>query len=88
MIHGAAPGADRLAGNLAAMMGHNVEAYPADWDTYGRAAGGIRNAQMLREGKPDVVYAFRLPGDSPGTDNMIKQAKAAGLPVFLTEVER
>jgi len=37
---------------------------PEDWEAHGRLAGPIRNAPMIREGKPDVVIAF--PG-GPGT---------------------
>ena len=53
-----------------------VEEFKADWDKFGRAAGPIRNAQMLREGKPDLVVAF--PGGR-GTANMVAQAKARAL---------
>jgi hypothetical protein len=42
------------------------------------AAGPIRNARMLEEGKPDIVIAF--PGGR-GTANMIEQAHAAGVEV-------
>lgn len=78
IIHGAAPGADSLAGQYAADRGLACEAFPADWQTHGRAAGPIRNARMLAEGKPDAVVAF--PGGR-GTANMIAQAEAAGVPV-------
>ena len=78
IIHGGARGADDLAGQFAALWSLAVEVYPADWDTHGRAAGPIRNKQMLEEGKPDLVIAF--PGGK-GTANMIGQAKEAGIPV-------
>ena len=52
--------------------------FPADWNSYGKAAGPIRNKQMLDEGKPDVVIAF--PGGT-GTANMIMQATKAGVKV-------
>lgn len=85
VIHGGAAGADGLAGRFAAARGLTVEVYPADWRTYGRAAGPIRNAQMLREGRPDRVIAFRMCGISRGTDNMIRQARVAGVPVEVVE---
>lgn len=44
----------------------------------GKAAGPIRNQRMLDDGKPDRVLAF--PGGR-GTANMVKLAKAAGVPV-------
>lgn len=79
IIEGDAPGADRLAGGWASARGLNLLVYPADWRSYGRAAGPIRNKQMLDEGKPDLVVAF--PGGA-GTANMVKQAKAAGVKVI------
>jgi hypothetical protein len=50
IIHGACVGADIIAGNLAVKYGLTVLAYPADWNKYGRAAGPIRNKQMIRWG--------------------------------------
>lgn len=48
--------------------------------TNGKAAGPIRNQRMLDEGKPDLVVAF--PGGR-GTADMVRRAKAAGVPVRL-----
>lgn len=85
LIHGAAIGADTLAGEWAKARGVTVEAYPARWDLHGRSAGPIRNRRMLRKGKPDVVIAF--PGGD-GTADMVRQAKAAGVPGVVLKVER
>lgn len=78
LIHGAANGADSLAAKWAAERGIASTAYPADWDTYGKRAGHIRNKQMLDEGKPNAVIAF--PG-GVGTRMMVQLAKRAGVPV-------
>lgn len=78
LIHGAAKGADEMAGAWAASRNIQVAEFPADWETHRRAAGPIRNKQMLDEGKPQLVVAF--PGGR-GTANMVKQAVAAGLEV-------
>jgi hypothetical protein len=80
IIHGAARGADTLAGLFAKMFGTKVEAYPADWDTHGKAAGPIRNQQMLDEGKPDLVVAF--PGGA-GTKHMKETAARRGFRVIV-----
>lgn len=80
VIHGDAQGADRLAGAEARRRGIPIEAYPADWEKHGRAAGPIRNQQMLDEGKPDLVVAFHLY-NSRGTADMIRRARSAGIPV-------
>lgn len=74
VITGAARGADRLGAMWAHKRGAKLEAYPAEWLKYERAAGPIRNRRMIEEGKPDVVLAF--PGGA-GTADMVKQARAA-----------
>jgi hypothetical protein len=78
VIHGDAAGADRVAGEVAEKHGLEVWKFPAQWSRYGKSAGPRRNAQMLREGRPTHVLAF--PGDR-GTENMVKQAVKAGLPI-------
>lgn len=85
IIHGDARGADRFAGRYADDNKIHLQVYPADWNTYGKRAGPIRNAQMLREGNPDYVVAFRGP-NSRGTQNMIDQATKAGIPVEIIDV--
>lgn len=79
IIHGDALGADRLAGKWAKEVGVQVLSYPADWEKYPKAAGPIRNQQMLDEGKPDLVIAF--PGGR-GTADMVRRAKKAGIKVI------
>jgi hypothetical protein len=78
VIHGDARGADTIGGKWADTRGIPVEKYPADWARLRNAAGPARNAQMLREGKPDHVFV--LPGGR-GTANMVIQAKEAGVPI-------
>jgi SLOG family YspA-like protein len=84
VIHGAARGADTIAGELGKAMGFEVEPYPADWKKYGRAAGPIRNQQMLDEGKPTELVAFNNDlRHSNGTHDMLTRARRAGLPVAI-----
>lgn len=79
IIHGAARGADSLAKEWADAY-HILEVpFPANWDKYGKSAGHRRNTQMLVEGHPDYVVAFR---GGRGTNNMIRQAKSHGLEVL------
>lgn len=79
VIEGEAAGADTLAKMWAIYKGVPWVEYPANWVDFGRAAGPIRNRQMLVEGKPDIVIAFidKLLKDSRGTKNMIMQASKA-----------
>jgi hypothetical protein len=79
IIHGAAPGADTLADDYGRERELRVIRYPADWKTYGRAAGPIRNRLMLTDGQPHVIIAFK---GGNGTANMIEQGKKAGVPVY------
>ena len=58
LISGGAIGADRLAEEFAQQHQLPIEIYYAQWNKYRKSAGPIRNAQMLREGQPDLVLAF------------------------------
>jgi hypothetical protein len=78
IIHGAARGADALADETSSFFGIKAIPFPADWVTYPKSAGPIRNRQMLKEGKPHLVVAF--PGGK-GTADMCDIAAKAGVPV-------
>lgn len=78
IVHGDARGADRLAAEVAATLGFSVEAFPAEWDLYGRRAGHIRNNKMAAAGA-SLVIAF-WDGRSKGTQNMLDQAAFYGIP--------
>jgi len=82
LIEGGARGADFMARKFAEWSGIPVKTFPADWDRHGKAAGPIRNRQMLEEGKPDLVVAF---AGGKGTANMVEQAKAAGIKVLIAD---
>lgn len=85
VIEGEARGADTLARLWAERRGIEVHKFPADWTAHGKAAGHIRNKQMLDEGKPDLVIAFLAP-NSRGTANMISQTEKAGVPVKVIDI--
>lgn len=78
LIVGGASGADAIAEEWADVWGMRKRVFPANWAVHGKAAGPIRNQRMIDEGKPDLVIAF--PGGR-GTADMIRRAKAAGIPV-------
>ena len=79
VIHGAAKGADRLAGQWAKKRNLPVQEYPANWNRDGKRAGFLRNQRMLDQGKPDLVIAF--PG-GVGTADMVRISQKAGVPVI------
>ena len=83
VISGMASGADRHAAEWAERHGCLI-AFPADWGTHGRAAGPIRNRQMLDAGRPDLVVAFSDNiATSVGTKDMATIAAQAGIPVYV-----
>lgn len=82
IVHGGASGADAIAnawawGKRAKGLNVRAEPHPADWARYGKAAGPIRNGEMV-DSTPDLVLAFQ-GGD--GTADCVRQAQAAGLEV-------
>lgn len=78
IIHGAATGADTLAGLWARSHRLKCRSYPAKWKLYGPSAGPIRNREMIEREEPDLVLAF--PGGI-GTSDMIGQAAERGIEV-------
>lgn len=92
VVHGAARGADEIAGQLAKARGLAVEEHPARWEEHApgwcrcaaplprtcKGAGRRRNQLMLDRGV-DVAHAFPLPS-SIGTVDMVQRLEAAGVP--------
>ena len=84
VLAGGCRGADSLAATAAKDCSYPFREFPAVWGTFGKAAGPIRNQQMLDEGKPDLVLAFHKHLDeSKGTKDMIRRARRQGIPVRL-----
>ena len=79
IISGLARGADTLAKMFAKEFGCKYLGFLADWEQYGKAAGVIRNQQMLDEGNPDI--AVGCPG-STGTADMKRRVLKAGVPLY------
>lgn len=94
LIHGASTGVDSYADwwGKTRLGVDAVKAFPAHWkhkmcapgctQIVGKAAGPIRNQQMLDEGKPDLVIAF--PGGI-GTADMVHRAGIAKIMVIKAE---
>lgn len=80
VITGGAQGVDKTAEKAARIYGLAVEVYHADWKKHGRAAGPVRNKQIVDA--CDRMLAF-WDGESPGTRNAINLAKKAGKPVAI-----
>lgn len=80
VICGNARGVDTIAKVWAAGNGIPVYDFPADWKTYGKAAGPIRNQQMASYA--DALIAI-WDGKSRGTKHMIETAQKKGLKVYI-----
>jgi hypothetical protein len=83
IVHGACPtGVDGVFDEAARLSGLATEPHPADWDRHGRAAGPIRNGEMVALGAEFVLAVHRDLWRSKGTLDCVRQALAAGLPVW------
>lgn len=80
VLSGGARGVDKLGEAWAQAHDLAVVRFPADWKKYKQAAGPIRNREMAENA--DAVVAV-WDGSSPGTFNMIRQARAMGLKVHV-----
>ncbi len=83
IIHGGCRGADEGADDWAKSESIPVIRCPANWKKHGKAAGPIRNREMVRIHQPDCVIA--LPGGR-GTQDMISVAEAAGITVIKAKI--
>ena len=72
IVCGMARGADTLGDRYAKDRNYKVNYFPADWNTYGKAAGYKRNEQMAQNA--DALVAF-WDGKSRGTKHMIDLAR-------------
>jgi len=70
-------GGDMIGLEAGKRMNITIEHYPADWDKLGRAAGPIRNQQMVDVA--DALVAF--PGGI-GTADVSARARAKKIPVY------
>ena len=86
IVSGTAKGADKLGEVFAAKYRIRVKKFPADWNTYGKRAGYIRNEQMAKYAMSDNAYGVLIAfwdGESRGTKHMIDLANKHGLEVYV-----
>ena len=75
LIEGGASGADRIGRQWARSCGLPVATVEADWKTYRRRGGHVRNGWMVSL-EPHFALAFPI-GASQGTRNCIDQLQRA-----------
>lgn len=82
LVSGACPtGADRMCEEVWEQSGLEVERHPAQWDTLGKRAGFVRNAEMVALGA-DLCLAFHK-ANSRGTAHTIHLCNTTGIPVVI-----
>lgn len=74
IISGGATGADSAAIDFAVTHYCQFKVFKADWKKLGKAAGPIRNQQMIDEGEPDLAVEF--PGGKGTADMRSRLDKA------------
>ena len=87
IVSGHCRGADMLGEQYAKDHNIPVVLFPADWNTYGKRAGYIRNKQMAEYAAEDggMLIAF-WDGESKGTKMMVELAMKNGLTVHVENV--
>ncbi len=83
IVYGMGGNTDFMAAMWATCRGINRMGFAANWEAHGRAAGPIRNQEMLDRGAPDLGVSF--PGGR-GTADMVRRLKSAG--IQLIEIAR
>lgn len=84
IVSGHCEGADMLGELYAEKHGIVCKAFPAEWEKYGRAAGPIRNSQMIEyasESAIPIVVAFVSPR-TKGTTDTVNKAIKRGFSIF------
>lgn len=85
VVCGMARGADLLGKQWADEQGITVKEFPADWNSYGRRAGYIRNEQMAYYATDAIIF---WDGKSTGSKHMIGIARKVGLNVYVIEYKK
>lgn len=84
LVCGMAAGVDTMAYRWAKICGISAKEFWANWNTFGRSAGSIRNGLMADYA--DALIAI-WDGASKGTGNMIDQARRKGLQVYIERTD-
>jgi YspA, cpYpsA-related SLOG family len=77
VITGGAPGVDSWAAHVAEACGLEVQIFRADWKRHGKAAGPIRNAEMVAAADGGFAFWDRR---SRGTKDCIEKFSCAEKP--------
>lgn len=83
VVSGGARGADTLAENWARKHKIPLKIYKPDWQKKGKAAGILRNTDIVNE----CTHMVAFPSDTGrGTQDSIRKATAQGKHVFIKQI--
>ena len=80
VVCGMARGADTWGKQWAENLNIPVTLFPANWNTYGKAAGSIRNKQMGDYADALIVFIYN---NSRGSQNMLDYMTKLGKPTYV-----
>ena len=86
LVSGQGTGVDRLGEAWAMENKITIKKFPANWDKFGKAAGPKRNEEMSCYAEA-LIAVHRKNNLTPGTANMIMNAKNKNLKIFVYEIE-
>lgn len=84
IVSGGAMGADTLGERYAKENNIETKIFLPDWKTHGKAAGFLRNTDIINES--DTIVAF-WDGSSRGTADSIAKANKLNKPVIIVNYE-
>jgi hypothetical protein len=79
VVSGAAAGVDLIGMQWARDRGIPIRTYIPDWETYGRAAGPLRNAKMAGNAEALILI---WDGQSRGSASMLREARKRNLLIY------
>lgn len=84
VVSGASGAVDLAAAAAAREFGLGLQEFPADWERFGRAAGPLRNQELVSSGLCClVVFLSSVSRPSLGSLSALRLARRAGVRVFV-----
>lgn len=75
--------ADKAGNNYAERNNWPLRKFPPNWNAYGKSAGPIRNAEMIKDADALILI---WDGESRGSANIRELAEQKGIPIYETIV--
>jgi hypothetical protein len=88
IVHGGANGVDQAFAVACRHLGVVAEPHVSDWKGLGNIAGPARNREMVQAGAELCIALHRDLATSKATKDCVRQALAAGIPVYLIHDEK